>query len=102
MGVSRSESPAGQTDCGWARAARGARRRTGRTTRRVLTEYKTLEGVKGQTADKLSVAIANRVMNGRGQAANIVVDARPQPNVTLEIAERGINRAYGAIMQRVE
>ncbi len=48
------------------------------------------------TADKLSGAIAQRVMDGRGQAVNIIVDVRGQAGMTQEIAERGVRRAYGA------
>jgi filamentous hemagglutinin len=35
-------------------------------------------------------------MGGRGQAGNIMVDVRDQAGMTQEIAQRGINRAYGA------
>jgi hypothetical protein len=59
-------------------------------------EYKTISGVTELTADHLSAAFANRVMNGRGQAVHIVVDVRQQAGMTREIAERGIARAYGA------
>ena len=61
-----------------------------------LTEYKSISGVKNTDADSLSGAIANRVMGGRGQAGDIIVDVRRQPGMTKEIAERGIARAYGA------
>lgn len=61
-----------------------------------LTELKTVSGVQKQTADALSSALANRIMNGRGQAENIVVDARDQPGMTEEVARRGIRRAFGA------
>jgi hypothetical protein len=59
-------------------------------------ELKTISGVADATADGISKAIANRVMNGRGQATDIVVDARAQKGITQPIAERGIARAYGA------
>jgi filamentous hemagglutinin len=59
-------------------------------------ELKTLSGVADTTSDGISKAIANRVMNGRGQATDIVVDARGQAGITQEIAQRGIRRAYGA------
>lgn len=62
----------------------------------VLHELKTLSNVQKQTPDGLSAAIANRVMNGRGQAAHIIVDARKQAGMTREIAERGAKRAFGA------
>ena len=62
----------------------------------VLHELKTLSGVVDQTSDGISKAIANRVMNGRGQAGHIIVDARGQAGITREIAERGIRRAFGA------
>jgi hypothetical protein len=59
-------------------------------------EFKTLSGVADQTPDGLSKAMASRIMDGRGQAADIIVDARGQAGMTREIAERGIRRAYGA------
>jgi hypothetical protein len=59
-------------------------------------ELKTISGVADTTSDGISKAIANRVMNGRGQATDIIVDARGQAGITQEIAERGIGRAYGA------
>lgn len=62
----------------------------------VRTELKTISGVQDITSDGISKAIANRVMNGRGQASNIVIDMTEQPGVTVEIAKRGVNRAYGA------
>jgi len=59
-------------------------------------ELKTLSGVADTSADGISKAIARRVMDGRGQSTDIVVDARGQAGITQEIAERGIRRAYGA------
>jgi filamentous hemagglutinin len=61
----------------------------------VRHELKTLSGVVNQTSDGLSSALSNRIMNGRGQSGNIIVDARTQPGMTAEIAERGIIRAFG-------
>ena len=61
-----------------------------------LRELKTLSGVANPSADNISKAIANRVMNGRGQATDIIVDARGQSGITEAIADRGIRRAYGA------
>ena len=62
----------------------------------VRTELKTVSGVVDETADGISGAIANRVMNGRGQAEHIVVDVRGQAGISDEIAQRGIRRAFGA------
>ena len=62
----------------------------------VRYELKTLSGVVEETADGISGAIANRVMNGRGQAVDIIVDARRQAGITEDIARRGIRRAFGA------
>ena len=59
-------------------------------------ELKTISGVADTSPDGVSKAIANRVMNGRGQATDITVDARQQIGITQEVAERGIRRAYGA------
>ena len=62
----------------------------------IQQELKTRSGVAKQTPDGLSAAMASRVMDGRGQATQIVVDARGQAGMTQEVAERGIGRAYGA------
>lgn len=62
----------------------------------VRTELKTISGVTNTTSDGISSAMSNRIMNGRGQASNVVVDMTGQAGVTREIAERGIRRAYGA------
>jgi hypothetical protein len=59
-------------------------------------ELKTVSGVENATSDGISKAISNRVMNGRGQAVDIVVDATKQSGMTEEIAFRSISRAYGA------
>jgi len=74
----------------------GAGRQGDRLVDGVLTEIKSVSGVAKQTPDALSGAIANRIMNGRGQAAHIIVDVRQQAGMTQEIAERGIRRAFGA------
>ncbi len=46
------------------------------------TVLKTLSGVANRTPDALSSAMANRIMNGRGQADHILVDVRDQPGMT--------------------
>jgi hypothetical protein len=74
----------------------GAGRQGDRFVDGKLTEIKTISGVEKTDANSLSAAIANRVMNGRGQAGDIIVDVRQQAGMTEEIAERGVNRAYGA------
>lgn len=58
-------------------------------------ELKTVSGVEKTDASSLSGAVANRIMNGRGQSADIIVDARQQPGMTREIGYRAIGRAYG-------
>lgn len=62
----------------------------------VRYELKTLSGVVDETADGISDAIANRVMNGRGQATDIIIEAKNQAGITEEIARCGIRRAFGA------
>ena len=61
----------------------------------VQYELKTLSGVAATTSDKLSGAIASRIMDARGQSGNIIIDARNQSGMTTDIAERGIFRALG-------
>ena len=60
-----------------------------------LYELKTVSGVQRTDADGLSSAISNRIMNGRGQSSDIIVDARTQTGMTKEVADRAIGRAYG-------
>ena len=62
----------------------------------VPTELKTLSGVANETPDGLSSALSSRILDGRGQSKVILVDARRQSGMTLETAQRGINRAVGA------
>ena len=59
-------------------------------------ELKTVSGVQRTDVEGLSSAISNRIMNGRGQAADIIVDARQQAGMTIEAAERAAGRALGA------
>lgn len=59
-------------------------------------ELKTMANVVDRSSNGLSGALSSTIMNGRGQAGNIIVDARGQLGMTPEIAQRGINRAFGA------
>ena len=59
----------------------------------VKTELKTLSNI---TSTDPSGAIARRILDGAGQALNIIVDMRGQAGVTIEIAERAAARAFGA------
>jgi Contact-dependent growth inhibition CdiA C-terminal domain len=59
-------------------------------------EYKHLSKVRNQDSNGLSKAISDRAMTARGQAPHIILDARDQVGMTLEIARRGIGRTYGA------
>jgi filamentous hemagglutinin len=58
-------------------------------------ELKTMTNVSNQTSDGLSKAISTTAMDARGQSGNIIIDARGQPGMTADIAERGVSRAYG-------
>jgi hypothetical protein len=73
---------------------------TGRTADFLINgqpyELKTMTDVTNQTSDGLSKAISSTAMDARGQSGNIVIDARNQPGMTEDIAQRGIDRAYGA------
>jgi hypothetical protein len=62
----------------------------------VRQELKTVSGVKDVTSDGISSATSSRIMDARGQAADILVNARDQTGMTREIAERAISRAFGA------
>nr|WP_223965262.1 hemagglutinin repeat-containing protein [Burkholderia diffusa] len=59
-------------------------------------ELKTMTDVANQTSDGLSKAISSTAMSARSQSGDIIIDARNQPGMTVDIAQRGINRAYSA------
>ena len=63
-------------------------------------ELKTISSVADMTVDGLSNAVKRRIMDARGQSANIIIDARNQPGMTLDIAEAGARRAIGADMNQ--
>lgn len=62
----------------------------------VRFELKTVTNVVNQTSNGLSASISRSILSGRGQSPNIIIDARNQPGVTIEIAQRAASRAYGA------
>ena len=59
-------------------------------------ELKTMTDVASHTSDGLSKAISSAAMDARGQSGDIIIDARNQPGMTPDIAQRGINRAFSA------
>ncbi len=63
-------------------------------------ELKTVSGVKRTDEEGLSSAISSRILDGRGQARDIVVNARGQAGMTRGAAERAIKRALGADEKR--
>jgi hypothetical protein len=62
----------------------------------VETEFKTVSAIASLSPDKLSGAIASRIMDGRSQATQVFVDVRGQAGMTKDIALRGVARAFGA------
>jgi filamentous hemagglutinin len=62
----------------------------------VQYELKTMSNVINQTSDGLSASLSRTITNARGQSGNIIIDARAQEGMTIEIIERGITRAFGA------
>jgi hypothetical protein len=59
----------------------------------VRTELKSISNI---TSSDPSGALARRILDGAGQAPNIIADARQQAGITQELAERAARRAYGA------
>ncbi|WP_175950735.1 hemagglutinin repeat-containing protein [Burkholderia sp. BCC0405] len=59
-------------------------------------ELKTMTDVAKQTSDGLSSALSSTAMSARGQSGDIIIDARDQAGMTVDIAQRGINRAFSA------
>ena len=68
----------------------------------VLHELKTISGVRKTDIEALSGSLSSRIMQGRGQADHILIDARDQLGMTREVAEKGIKRAYGADLLKGE
>jgi len=59
----------------------------------VPTELKTVSNI---TSRDMSGALSSRILDGAGQAGNIIIDARGQVGLTQAEAARAIRRAYGA------
>lgn len=57
------------------------------------TELKSISNITSQDP---SGALARRILDGAGQAPNIIADLRRQAGMTEELAQRAIRRAYGA------
>jgi RHS repeat-associated protein len=57
----------------------------------VATEFKTVSNL---TSKDIGGALARRILEGRGQAGNIIIDARGQKGLTKELAENAIKRAF--------
>jgi RHS repeat-associated protein len=72
-------------------AESGTRRTADALVEGVLTEFKTVSNI---TSKDISGALARRILEGRGQAGNIIIDARGQKGLTKELAENAIIRAF--------
>jgi len=59
----------------------------------VATELKTVSNLTGKD---LSASLARRIVDGAGQASNIIIDGRGQAGLTPDLARRAIARAFGA------
>jgi hypothetical protein len=57
------------------------------------TELKSISNI---TSGDPSGALGRRILDGAGQAPNIIADVRQQAGMTLELAQRAARRAYGA------
>jgi len=62
-----------------------------------VVEFKYVSNLAGKDAERLSKGLCGRILDGRSQAAKIVVDVTDQPGMTKEIAERAIKRAFGQL-----
>jgi hypothetical protein len=58
----------------------------------VATELKTVSNI---TSNDISGALSSRILEGAGQAPNIIIDGRNQAGLTQELAEKSVLRAYG-------
>jgi hypothetical protein len=59
----------------------------------IRTELKTISQL---TSRDISGALGRRILEGAGQAPNIIADVRQQAGMTRELAERAARRAFGA------
>ena len=64
-----------------------------------IVEFKYVSEISGTTADKLSKGLSGRILDGGSQAAKVALDVTDQAGMTKEIAERGINRAFGRLRE---
>lgn len=59
----------------------------------IKTELKTVSQLTGKD---MSGSLSRRILEGAGQASHIIIDARQQPGMTIEIAKQAARRAFGA------
>ncbi len=59
-------------------------------------ELKTIKNVRRTEPDRLSGTISSRILDARGQAADVIINARDQAGMTKGIAVRAIHRAFKA------
>ncbi len=62
-----------------------------------IVEFKHISDLKGTNADKLSGGLSRRILDGKSQASKVSLDVTDQAGMTKEIAERAVDRAYGAL-----
>ncbi|MGI9056290.1 MAG: hypothetical protein ACR2F2_10875 [Pyrinomonadaceae bacterium] len=62
-----------------------------------IVEFKHISDLKGTNADKLSGGLSRRILDGKSQASKVSLDVSNQVGMTKEIAERSVDRAYGAL-----
>ncbi len=60
-------------------------------------ELKTLENPQDMSSNGLSARISRLILNARSQAEDVAIDTTAYPQVTPEVANRGILRAINAI-----
>ena len=56
-----------------------------------------MSDLKGTNADKLSGGLSRRILDGKSQASKVTLNVTNQTGMTKEIAERAVDRAYGAL-----
>ena len=63
-------------------------------------ETTTNSQLKRTTPDKLSARLPGRILDGGSQASKVTLDVTDQADMTKEIAERAIKRAFGNLNDR--
>ena len=65
-----------------------------------IVEFKYVSDLKGKDVDTLSSGLSRRILDGGSQASRVTLNVTDQAEMTKEVAERSLKRAFGSLRKR--